>query len=303
MAELNFLEYNINPTEALIDDVVINLKALGFNKISVTKDAKMSMWSLNKCILLVNTESNRPCGISGMGFNTPNTIDGSKQCVSTGLSVLNRNGLNIYTYPVELFRQNYEQHFTPVGVAGVEQALEFYAGMVVNSASLTDINAISDALKMKIVKRTEDFITSACANNRFNILWRLDTQDDNLVPTLIIKTDSISDVVAKLVVAGYESIDVTINRMDTITKLYTDDTDNLLPPTHFIEGWQLNLSGKPKSYVLEKTFTDILPNLNIIVSERHNHNGVNEESVIYYAEQQKHKTFLCNDDPVMPVME
>ena len=289
MAELNFIEYNVNPTVTLVDDVVINLRTLGFNKISVTKDAKMSMWSLNKCILLVNTDVDMPTGITGLGFNTPNTIDGSKHCETTGLSVINKYGLNIYTYPVELFRQNYEQHFTPVGVAGVEQALDFYAGVVINSNGLTEVNNISDSLKLKIVKRSEEFITSVCENNRFNILWRLDSTDDNLVPTLIIKTDSISDVVAKLVVAGYESVDVTVGRMDNISKIYTDDTEDLLPPRHFIEGWQLNLSGKPKSYVLEKKFTNILPNLNIIISERHNHNGVNEESVIYYAEQQ-HET-------------
>lgn len=289
MAELNFIEYNVNPTVTLVDDVVINLRTLGFNKISVTKDAKMSMWSLNKCILLVNTDVDMPTGITGLGFNTPNTIDGSKHCETTGLSVIKKYGLNIYTYPVELFRQNYEQHFTPVGVAGVEQALDFYAGVVINSNGLTEVNNISDSLKLKIVKRSEEFITSVCENNRFNILWRLDSADDNLVPTLIIKTDSISDVVAKLVVAGYDSVDVTVGRMDNISKIYTDDTEDLLPPRHFIEGWQLNLSGKPKSYVLEKKFTNILPNLNIIVSERHNHNGVNEESVIYYAEQQ-HET-------------
>ena len=125
-----------------------------------------------------------------------------------------------------------------------------------------------------------------CENNRFNVLWRIESNDEIVVPTLIIKTDSISDVVAKLVVAGYDSVDVSVGRMDNISKIYTDDTEDLLPPRHFIEGWQLNLSGKPKSYVLEKKFTNILPNLNIIVSERHNHNGVNEESVIYYAEQQ-----------------
>ena len=287
MAELNFLEYNINPTETLVDDVVINLKSLGFNKISVTKDAKMSMWSLNKCVMLVNTSVDMPTGISGLGFNTPKTIDGSKHCETTGLSVIKRSGLNFYTYPVEMFRKNYENHFTPVGVAGVEQALEFYAGIVINNDSITDVNSVVDALKMKIVNRSEDFITSVCENNRFNVLWNINPKDDLLVPTLIIKTDAISDVVAKLVVAGYESVDVSVRRMDDIGKLYTDDTDNLLPPRHFIEGWQLNLSGKPKSYVLEKKFTNVLPNLNIIVSERHNHNGVNEESVIYYAEQFK----------------
>ena len=67
--------------------------------------------------------------------------------------------------------------------------------------------------------------------------------------------------------------------------MYADDDKQMLPPKHFVEGWQLNLSGKPKSYVLEKQFLNVLPNLNIIISERHNHNGVNEESIIYYANQ------------------
>jgi hypothetical protein len=106
------------------------------------------------------------------------------------------------------------------------------------------------------------------------------------MPTLIIKTDNISDIVAKLVVKGFETTDVSIGRMDQIKELYKEDTQQLLPPKHFIEGWQLNLSGKPKSYVLEKQFNNLLPNVNIILSERHNHNGINEESVIYYAKQQ-----------------
>ena len=106
------------------------------------------------------------------------------------------------------------------------------------------------------------------------------------MPTLIIKTDSIADLVAKLVVKGYNTTDISDTRMQQIKEIYKDDTGQLLPPKHFIEGWQLNLSGKPKSFVLEKQFKDCLPNLDVILSERHNHNGINEESVIYYAEEQ-----------------
>ena len=39
-----------------------------------------------------------------------------------------------------------------------------------------------------------------------------------------------------------------------------------------------------KSFVLEKSFPQLLPNVNVIVSQRHNHNGLNEESIKYYNE-------------------
>jgi hypothetical protein len=286
MAELNFLEYNINPTETLVEDVTISLNALGFNKISVTKDARMSMWSSNKCILLVNTRDDIPTGLSGLGFNTPNAFDESKHCESTGMNFATFNGLNIYTYPVEMLKNTYDEYFTSIDTAGVDEALDYFAGVVINFSVINNINSVNDQLKLRTVKSSQDYITSVCDHNRFNILWDLKGSEGNIMPTLIIKTDNISDIVAKLVVKGFETTDVSIGRMDQIKELYKEDTQQLLPPKHFIEGWQLNLSGKPKSYVLEKQFNNLLPNVNIILSERHNHNGINEESVIYYAKQQ-----------------
>jgi len=285
MAELNFLEYNINPKETLVDDVAMSLAMMGFEKISVTKDGQMSMWSLNKCILLVNTKDNRPSGLSGLGFNSPDAFEGSRHCESTGLNVASMGNLNIYTYPVEMFKQTYDKHFTPLHVAGVESPLEHYVGVTLNAKNFNDVNAINDKLKMRVVKKTEDYTTAVCDQNRFNILYKVDDQCDSVMPTLVIKTDDISDIVAKLTVAGFESSDIQISRMDEIVSMYSVDDKQMLPPKHFVEGWQLNLSGKPKSFVLEKQFTDVLPNLNIIVSERHNHNGINEESIIYYANQ------------------
>ncbi len=284
MAELNFLEYNINPTETLVDNVTICLQALGFNKISVTRNARMSMWSSNKCIFLVNTRDDIPTGLSGLGFNTPNAFDGSKHCESTGMNVVTYSGLNIYTYPVEMLKKTYDEYFTSIDTAGTTEPLDYFAGVVINVNNVNDLNAINDQLKLRVVKRSEDYVTSVCDQNRFNVLWNVNLAD-KIMPTLIIKTDSISDLVAKLVVKGYETTDINDDRMLQIKEIYKDDTQQLLPPKHFIEGWQLNLSGKPKSYVLEKQFKDCLPNLDIILSERHNHNGVNEESVIYYARE------------------
>ena len=39
---------------------------------------------------------------------------------------------------------------------------------------------------------------------------------------------------------------------------------------------------KTKSYVIEKQIKSPLPNLDIIISQRFNHNGVNEESIVAY---------------------
>ncbi len=286
MAELNFLEYNINPTETLVDNVTICLKALGFNKISVTKNARMSMWSSNKCIFLVNTRDDIPTGLSGLGFNTPNAFDGSKHCESTGMNVVTYGGINLYTYPVEMFKKTYDDNFTSIDTAGTDEPLDYFAGVVINVTNVNDLNAINDQLKLRVVKRSEDYVTSVCDQNRFNVLWNVKDNNEKVMPTLIIKTDSIADLVAKLVVKGYNTTDISDTRMQQIKEIYKDDTGQLLPPKHFIEGWQLNLSGKPKSFVLEKQFKDCLPNLDVILSERHNHNGINEESVIYYAEEQ-----------------
>ena len=47
--------------------------------------------------------------------------------------------------------------------------------------------------------------------------------------TLIIKTDSIADLVAKLVVKGYNTTDISDTRMQQIKEIYKDDTGQLLP--------------------------------------------------------------------------
>ena len=64
-------------------------------------------------------------------------------------------------------------------------------------------------------------------------------------------------------------------------KKYKKDPQEL-PPRHVIKGWDLNIGGRAKSFVLEKSFPELLPKLNVIVSQRHNHNGLNEESIKYY---------------------
>lgn len=290
MAELNFLEYNVNPTTELVDDATVSLTALGFEKISVTKDGRMSMWSLNKCILLVNTRDDIPSGLSGLGFNTPNSFEGSKHCESTGLNVVSVGNLNIYTYPVEMFKKTYDDHFTSLNVAGVSNDLEHFVGVILNAKNFNDVNKINEQLKMRVVKKSEDYTTAVCDQNRFNILYKIDDNESAVMPTLVVKTESISDIVAKLTVLGFDSSDINIGRMDEIQSMYANDDKQMLPPKHFVEGWQLNLSGKPKSYVLEKQFLNVLPNLNIIISERHNHNGVNEESIIYYANEGSRET-------------
>ena len=222
MAELNFLEYNINPTETLVEDVTISLNALGFNKISVTKDARMSMWSSNKCILLVNTRDDIPTGLSGLGFNTPNAFDESKHCESTGMNFATFNGLNIYTYPVEMLKNTYDEYFTSIDTAGVDEALDYFAGVVINFSVINNINSVNDQLKLRTVKSSQDYITSVCDHNRFNILWDLKGSEGSIMPTLIIKTNNISDIVAKLVVKGFETTDVSISRMDQIKELYKE---------------------------------------------------------------------------------
>ena len=285
MAELNFLEYNVNPDTHAIDDIVIKLNSLGFNKISVSKDGRMSMWALNKCVFLINTSNKFSTGLSGFGLNAKKVIDGSKHCESSGLNIANYNGINIYTYPVELFKKTYDEYFTSVGPAGVDVNIEYFAGIVLNFDHVNQVNFVNESLDFRVVKRSMDYITSVCEHNRFNMLWRLTTKDIK-IPTVVVKTDSVSDVTAKYVTQGFDSSELSKVRLDEIKDIYAQD-NNLLPPKHFIEGWQINLSGKPKSFVMDKQFVNVLPNLNLLVSERHNHNGVNEESVIYFNSEEE----------------
>lgn len=285
MAELNFLEYNVNPDTHVIDDIVIRLNDLGFQKISVSNDGRMSMWSLNKCVFLVNTSNTFSTGLSGIGLNAKKVIDGSKHCNSSGLNVVNYNGINIYTYPVELFKKTYDEHFKNVGPAGVDVNVEYFAGIVLNFDHLNQVNFVNESLDFRVVKRSMDYITSVCEHNRFNMLWKMVTNDVK-IPTVVVKTDDVSGVTAKYITKGFESYDLSAIRLKEIKDIYSEDK-NLLPPKHFIEGWQINLSGKPKSYVMDKQFNEVLPNLNLIVSERHNHNGVNEESIIYFSNEKE----------------
>lgn len=284
MAELNFVEYNANPSTHVVDDVAISLQSIGFNKISVSNDGRLSMWALNQCILMLNTRDDIATGLSGLGFSTSNSLDDSVHCQSSGLNVKVVNGLNIYTYPIELVKRNYDDHFKSLSPASVSTDLQYFAGIVINVDNINIVNTLNDSLKLRVIKKSENYITSVCDHNRFNLLWNIGNKE---LSTIIIKTDSISDVVAKFVMQGFESEDISEDRHKEIMNIYSKDTDGALPARHFVKGYQLNLSGKPKSYVIEKEFQNVLPNLNIVLSERHNHNGVNEESINYYATQRQ----------------
>ena len=108
--------------------------------------------------------------------------------------------------------------------------------------------------------------------------------DDNIVDTIVIVTDDIADVVSKYIGRGFDSAPLNDVRKLEIKNKYEMQEINGFPPTHFIGGWDLNLGGKEKSFVIEKMFENALPNLNIVVQERHNHNGINEETLLYYSQ-------------------
>ena len=107
MSELNFIKYNVNGKTNVTEDLVIRLNNLGFNIISESKDYKSTMWACNQCILLVSRDDNMPTGINGFGFNSAITPDGSVHCDTTGMNkFINKNGHEIYTYPIEKFKDN-----------------------------------------------------------------------------------------------------------------------------------------------------------------------------------------------------
>ena len=79
------------------------------------------MWACNQCIMLVSRDNNLPTGISGFGFNSPNAPDGSTHCNTTGMNKLvNKNGHEILTYPIESFKDNIYRTITCPKKAFVE---------------------------------------------------------------------------------------------------------------------------------------------------------------------------------------
>ncbi len=281
MSELNFIKYNINGKTDVIEDLVIRLRNLGFNIISESKDYKTTMWACNQCILLVSRDDKVSTGINGFGFNSSTAPDGSMHCDTTGMNkFVNKNGHEIFTYPIEKFKENYDEHFTTSDPAGVDVPIEHFAGVVYNTTHPEYINEFNESLNFRTVKKSDDYTTSVCPQNRFSVMWNTNTQE-NKIDTLIIKTNDIVDVVSKYVAKGFETSDISEERLIEIEKKYKAK-EHELPPRHQVSGWDLNIGGKSKSYVLEKSFPELLPNLNVIVSQRHNHNGLNEESIKYY---------------------
>ena len=283
MSELNFIKYNINGKTDITEDLVIRLNNLGFNIISESKNYKSTMWACNQCILLVSRDDNMPTGINGFGFNSSITPDGSVHCDTTGMNkFINKNGHEIYTYPIEKFKDNYDEHFNTIDPAGVDVPIEYFAGVVYNTTHAEYVNEFNESLNFRTVKKSDDYTTSVCPHNRFSVMWNTNS-DENKIDTLIIKTDDIVDVVSKYVAKGFETTDISDTRLKEIEKKYKSN-EHELPPRHLVNGWDLNIGGKSKSYVLEKSFPQLLPNVNVIVSQRHNHNGLNEESIKYYNE-------------------
>ena len=107
------------------------------------------------------------------------------------------------------------------------------------------------------------------------------------IDTLVIKTDDIVDLTALLTAKGFSSPKINKEQKKIITDIYKKNKN--LPPKHVTRGWEFNIAGKDKSYVLEKNFPEALPNLELIISQRHNHNGLNEDSIFYYSELENHE--------------
>ena len=284
MAELNFIEYNINSETHVEEDIAIRLYILGFKKISVGTKANMSMWAMNKLIILVSNDNSSPTGISGMGFNTDNSFDGSVHCDMTGLSKFKFNNLNLYTFPVDQFRQTYDNHFKTVqSETSTSNLLDHTAGLIVNGMSTNLMNTFINTLHMRVVKKSADYVTTVCQNNRLNILWNTAHTDKSGIDTIVTNVENIIDTTAEYAASGLKFMSSNVEHTTNFySKFSTDEYYNNLPTKSSVNAYGITIAGKPKSYVLEKCISQALPNLNIIMSQRFNHNGVNEDAITYH---------------------
>ena len=282
MSELNFIEYNVNPDTHSIEDCDILIRSLGFKKLSVTKCNNASMWVAGKCIMLLNSRQDTETGLSGVGFNSDNCLDGSIKCPITGLNFCKFHGINIYSYPVELFRKNYDEYFDST-VAEVPSTLplDYIVGLTLDNSNINAMHEFVDKLKFKIIKKSENFVTTVCTNNRLNLLWNNNSKTTKF-KKLILTTDDIFTVLADYATMGFDlSSTCDIENVDNFYNSATT-ADVKLPSKQKIKAYGLNIFGKPKSFVIEKQIKQPLPNLDIIISQRFNHNGINEDSVIAY---------------------
>ena len=282
MAELNFVEYNVNPDTDNIHDCEIAIRGLGFKKLSDTRCKSASMWAIGKCIMLLNTRVDTDTGLSGIGFNSDNCLDGSVKCQITGLNFCKFNGVNIYSYPIEIFRKNYDEYFdnSESEIPGT-LPLDYIVGLTLDSTSLNNMNEFIEKLKFKIVKKSEFYITSSDKNNRFNILWN-NNSNETRIKKIVLSTSDIFGVLADYATMGFDL--TSTNNNDDVENFYSDidNADGTIPAKQKIKAYGLNIYGKQKSFVIEKQIKRPLPNLDIIISQRVNHNGVNEDSILTY---------------------
>ena len=282
MTELNFIEYNANPTSHSVEDCEISIRGLGFKRLSVSRCNKASMWVLGKCILLFSTREDTETGLSGIGFNSDNCLDGSIKCSITGLNFCKFHGINIYSYPIELFRKNYDEHFdSSYSEDASSLPINYVAGLTIDNNSLNTMTEFVEKLRFKILKKSEYYVTSVCSNNRLSILWN-NSGDKLKFKKLILTSDDICSVVADYATMGFDL--TTASSEDSVNNFFkkVDIVSAVDPSKQKIKAYGLNVYGKPKSYVIEKLIKEPLPNLDIVISQRFNHNGVNEESMINY---------------------
>lgn len=282
MAELNFIEYNVNSETHSYDECDRIVRSLGFKKLSVTKCHSASMWVAGKCIILMNTRTDTETGLSGVGFNSEHCLDGSVKCNVTGLNFCKFHGINVYSYPVEEFRKNYDQYFdSSVSEVPSTLPLDYIVGLTLENSSINIMNEFAEKLKFKVIKKSENFVTTSCVNNRLNLLWNNNTKHTKF-KKLILTTTDIFSVIADYATMGF---DVSAkNNQDSVDRFYaqTENEESQLPSKRKLKAYGLNIYGKTKSYVIEKQIKSPLPNLDIIISQRFNHNGVNEESIVAY---------------------
>ena len=282
MAELNFIEYNVNPDTHSYQECDIVIRQLGFKKLSTTKSNTASMWVAGKCIMLVNTRTDTDTGLSGVGFNSDNCLDGSIKCTTTGLNFCKFYGINVYSYPIDMFRKNYDEYFdSSMSEIPGTLPLDYVVGLTVNNNSVNVMNEFAEKLNFKVIKKSESFVTTSCVNNRLNLLWNNNTSETRF-KKLIITTSDIFAVLADYASMGFNLSETS--HSSNIDQFYSSavDSDVPLPSKQKLKAYGLNIHGKPKSYVIEKQIKHPLPNLDIIISQRFNHNGVNEESIVSY---------------------
>lgn len=272
-----FLVYNMNPRTHNVEYCSQILEGLGFHKVSIGVRPNVEFWSSHTCVLMVKQDSGKPTGIDGIGFSTTDRTLGY-QCTVTGFQKTHDpQGLDIYTVLRTEMPTVIGENFHVHGAMAKNYAWRKFAGMCFGHCDPSTIDFYVNQLHFKQVEETQQYLALVSNNNQFYLYFT--KQHNNNNPMIMIATDDIFDVTAKL---EANNISAAKLNLDLENQKHIQYIDNHNLQYHRIAAWDLAVDGRKNRYVIDNFFPQALPNLDIMATSRFNYNSISEKNLCIF---------------------